>query len=168
MLILTGCAVKPATEKVLFDFETDQELDRVDWKCHTLFSLSEEHATHGSKSLLMELYPSAYPGLAPILAEHDWRPYKSLRFDIYNPLETELEIIVRVDDKKKSDGYADRYNKAFRLGPGIKRVEIPLESLVTSGTKRNLDLKNINRFLIFMVSPTEKNVLYLDYIRLAG
>jgi hypothetical protein len=166
-LILIGCTDKPATEKILLDFETDQDLDRVYWKCHTLFSLSEEHATHGSSALRMELYPSVYPGLAPVLTERDWRPYKWLCFDIYNPNAKELQITVRIDDKKENE-YADRYNKAFRLGPGINRVEIPIASLVTSGTKRKLDLKNINRFLIFMASPTDKNVLYLDYIRLAG
>ena len=49
---------------------------------------------------------------------------------------------------------------------GSNRIEIPLITLVTSGTGRKMDLKSIHRFLLFMVTPAEKNVLYVDYIRL--
>ena len=49
---------------------------------------------------------------------------------------------------------------------GSNPIEIPLNTLVTSGTRREMVLKSIHRFLIFMVNPTEKNVLYVDYIRL--
>jgi len=167
LLILVGCADKPATEKILFDFESDSELDRLHWSCHTLMSLTDQHATHGSKCLRMELYPSAFPGLKPSLEKRDWRPYKSLRFDVYNPLEKELEITVRIDDKQKSNVYADRYNKSFRIVKGSNGIEVPLNALVTSGTKRKMDLRNIYGFMIFMVSPPERNVLYIDYIRLA-
>jgi hypothetical protein len=166
LLILLGCVDRPATEKILFDFESDGELDRLHWSCRALYSLSEEHATHGSTCLRMELYPSGYPGLAPILVEHDWRPYKALVFDLYNPQGKEIEITVRIDDKEKAYEYADRYNKNFRLGPGANSVEISLGSLITSGTERNLDLKNIYRFLFFMVSPPEKATVHVDYIRL--
>ena len=59
-----GHCTKPESEKILFDFESDSELDRFHWQCHTLFSLSDEHATHGKKSLKLELFPSDYPGLS--------------------------------------------------------------------------------------------------------
>ena len=84
-LILLRCTDRPATERVLFDFETEQDLDRVHWKCHALFSLSEEHATHGSRCLRLELYPSPYPGVAPMLRENDWSEFRNLCFAIYNP-----------------------------------------------------------------------------------
>lgn len=165
-LIFVGCADPTPAEKVLFDFESDAELDQVHWKCHALFSLSEEHATHGSKCLRMELYPSTYPGVSPMVREKDWSGFRSLCFDVYNPEERELGIAVRIDDKKNWPDYPDRYNKRFALLKGMNRIEIPLSTLVTSGTRRGMDLKNIHRFLIFMADPPEKNVLYVDYIRL--
>jgi hypothetical protein len=165
-LILFGCTDRPATERVLFDFETEQELDRVHWKCHALFSLSEEHATHGSRCLRLELYPSPYPGVTPMLRENDWSEFRNLCFDIYNPQEGEIQVTVRIDDRKIWPDYPDRYNKSFRLVKGSNRIEIPLITLVTSGTGRKMDLKSIHRFLLFMVTPPEKNVLYVDYIRL--
>jgi hypothetical protein len=166
LLIFAGCADMPATEKVLFDFETEQDLDRVHWKCHVLFSLSEENATHGSRCLRLELHPSPYPGVTAMVREKNWSEFRSLCFDIYNPEEREIKIAVRIDDQKNWPDYPDRYNKSLGLVKGSNRIEIPLNTLVTSGTLRNMDPKSIHRFLIFMVNPPEKNVLYVDYIRL--
>ena len=165
-LILIGCADRPATEKILFDFESDAELDQLHWACHTLMTLTDQYATHGTRCLRLELYPSPYPGVTPMLQKNDWSEFRTLCFDVYNPQEKEIEITVRIDDQKNWPDYPDRYNKGFRLVKGSNRIEIPLNTLVTSGTWRKMDLKSIHRFLIFMVNPPEKNVLYVDYIRL--
>ena len=164
-LLIIGCHNNAQKNLVLFDFESDSELDHLHWKCHTLLSLSDERPTHGVKSLRLELYPSAYPGLTPVLKNHDWRGYKSLCFDIYNPERKNLKITVRIDDKEDPD-YADRFNHGFTLISGLNRINIPLNDLITSGTNRKLDLNNIQGLVIFMVSPTEKVVLFVDYIRL--
>jgi hypothetical protein len=161
-----GCQKEIPQGKVLFDFESGGDLDRIHWKCHTLFSLSKEHATHGSKSLRMELYPSAYPGVTPILKDNDWSRFRALAFDVYNPEENEIKLRVRIDDKKEYPEYEDRYNRSFVLRKGGNRIEIPIESLVTSGTKRRLDARTIYKVIIFLVNPPGKRVLYLDYIRL--
>jgi hypothetical protein len=166
LLSLIACHDARQKELLLFDFESDRELDNVHWKCHTLFSLSDEHATHGMKSLKMELFPSAYPGLNPVLDEKDWRGYSSLCLDLFNPDNEDKKIVIRIDDKEDADDYADRYNKSFLLRPGTNKIEIPLNSLITSSTNRQLDLGKIYKYLIFMVSPVQKTVLYVDYIRL--
>ena len=51
-------------EIVLFDFESDSELDQVHWKCHTLMSVCDQNVTHGKGSLKLELFPSDYPGFS--------------------------------------------------------------------------------------------------------
>ena len=168
LLILMGCVQGPSGERVLFDFESDAELDRFHWRCHTLFSLADKQATHGEKSLRLELYPSDYPGLAPKLRENDWRGYKGFRFDVYNPNKEEVRITVRIDDRRDYPNYADRYNKSFILKPGMNRMKIPLDTLVTSGTDRKLNLKEIYRVLIFMTRPERRVVLYVDYLRLVS
>ncbi len=166
VLFLLNCHGDASKERVLFDFESDSELDRIHWKCHTLFSLSSDHIRHGGKSLKMELYPSDYPGLDPKLEENDWRGYKALCFDIYNPEEKKVQISVRIDDQKDYPEYKDRYNERFILNQGMNQISIPFNTLITSGTSRNLDLKNIYRLLIFKANPDKKVVLYVDYIRL--
>ena len=155
-------------ERVLFDFESDSELDRFDWRCHTLFSLSDAYATHGKKCLRLELYPSDYPGLAPMLDDNDWRGYKNLCFDIYNSEEEVLSVTVRIDDRKDYPDYGDRYNKSFEIQPGMNQIRIPFDSFITSRTGRALDLKKIYRLLIFIVRPEKRVVLYVDYLRLVS
>jgi hypothetical protein len=166
LFALVACSGGTKGELVLFDFESDAELDRFHWKCYTLFSLSDKYVSHGDRSLKLELYPSDYPGLTPMGGETDWRGYKSLRFDIYNPEHKEINLTVRIDDREDYPDYADRYNRSFNLKPGMNQLSIPINNLVTSGTHRNLDLGNIYRVFIFVVRPERKVVLYVDYMRL--
>ena len=163
--LLLNCHADSAREYMLFDFETDPELDQLQWQCHTLYSLSDEHVTHGRKSLKMELYPSDYPGLEPTLKNNDWSGYNRLCFDIYNS-GGKLKLSIRIDDQKVYPDYEDRYNRAFTLESGMNRMSIPLDSLATSGTNKNLNLENIQRLMIFTAHPKRRVVLYIDDIRL--
>ena len=163
----TGCFDGVPDKKVLFDFESDTDLDRINWRCHTLFSLSDEYVTHGTRSLRMELYPSDYPGFSPILNSHNWCEYSSLYLDIFNPDNSNVSIVLRIDDKEMSPEYADRYNKRFQLNSGMNHLKISLNTLLTSGTHRPLSLKNIVRFTLFKVRPKEKYIFYMDHIYLS-
>lgn len=165
-LFLLACQRDIRKELVLFDFESDSELDQLVWKCHTVYSLSSEHTTHGTKSLKMELYPSNYPGMTAELKKNDWRGYSALLFDVFNPQEMDLAVTVRIDDKKDYPDYNDRCNQGFVLKPGMNRMSIPLDTVITSRTHRKMDLKNIYRLMIFTGDLREKIVLYLDYLRL--
>ncbi len=163
---MIGCGHKAGGEKVLLDFESDEELDRVDWRCQALFTLSEEYVAHGARSLRMELYPSEYPGLSPKLALHDWRGYDALCFDVYNPQAETRTLSVRIDDRKDYPTYEDRFNARFLLEPGSNSVRIPLRQMVTSGMGRPLDLGGIQRLVIFVARPERRIVLFLDHLRL--
>jgi len=165
LVLLSSCHRDPSGELVLFDFESDTELDHLSWSCHTLYSLSSDHATHGAKSLKLELFPSDYPGLIPILAVKDWQGFKELCFDVYNPTKNMVRIVVRIDDRKDYPDYDDRYNKSFILKPGSNHLSIPLDTLVASGTKRHLNLAQIHRLFIFMANPEKKTTLYIDSIK---
>jgi hypothetical protein len=170
LFLLIGISVCHCTEseheKILFNFELESELDRFHWKCHTLFSLSNEHATEGTKSLRLEFFPSDYPGLEPRLRTNDWHSYNAFSFDVYNTQNTDVPLAVRIDDSEDDPDYPDRYNETFYLRPGANTVLVPLDTLITSGTNRKLDLKMICKIAVFMVKPAEKVVLYFDYIRL--
>jgi len=166
LLCVSACQKALDKETVLFDFETDTELDRLHWSCHTLFSLSDDHATRGAKSLKMELFPSAYPGLATEPRASDWRGYHEVCFDAYNPMDTSVRIEVRIDDQKNFPEYEDRYNKSFVLKRGTNRIVIPLETLVSSGTNRPLNLGRICRLFIFMNHPAQRTILFVDNISL--
>ncbi len=164
--LLIGCTKTTPHELILYDFESESVLDDIHWKCHTLYTLSNLHAVHGKKSLKLEIFPSAYPGLSPSLKYHDWSDYKSLCFEVYNPLSEKIKLVLRIDDKKQALEYSERYNKSFTIMPGANTLKISFNTLKTSKTDRPLELKNIYRFLVFMSHPDKKHVLYLDYFRL--
>jgi hypothetical protein len=168
MLFLCCNPGKPAKEHILFDFESDQQLDEVNWQCHTLMSISNSHVTHGKSSLMLEMYPSPYPGFKPRLKAKNWSKYKAICFDVYNPDETGRSIIVRIDDTIDNTEYKDRYNQRFILKKGMNHIRIDMESLITSGTGRRMNTSIIDKFLIFTVSPVKKIVLFIDYIRLSA
>jgi hypothetical protein len=162
-----ACAAKGTSERVLLDFESDAELDKVHWECHSLFALSDDHVTHGRHSLRLELYPSDYPGFFPIIHNHDWREWRTLCFDLFNPQENQhLQVTVRIDDRDDDPEYEDRYNGGFTLQPGMNRIAIPFGELRTSATHRQLDLSHIYQLGIFISHPAKTIVLYVDYLRL--
>ncbi len=166
IILLGACESGQKETLVLFDFESEAGLDEVHWKCHTLYSLSNLHAAHGGSSLKLEMYPSAYPGLSPVLTRRNWQGYGAFCFEVYNPMPHPVLLSLRIDDKKEALEYTDRYQKSFQIQPGPNSIQIPLESLKTSETLRPLNLKTIHRFLVFMVNPETRHVLYLDYFRL--
>lgn len=158
-----GCKDAPK-ERVLFDFENDSELDKFEWECHTLFSLSGDHVTRGQHSLKLRLFPHGYAGLTALTERRDWKDYRSFCFDVYNAEQESLSLSVRIDEKAYP-GYTDRYNQEFHIESGMNQVCIPIDSMVTSGAQRKLDAGNIYRFLIFTM-PTKEILLYFDNIRL--
>jgi len=163
---LTGCYEKSPRELVLNDFESDSDLDRIDWNCRTLFFLSGEHVSAGRHSLGMKLFPAAYPGLSLKLTESNWSGYDLIALDIDNPQDEMLEIMVRIDDRPDYPDYEDRYNGCYTLLPGSNHLRIPLNSLRTSGTGRLLNLRSISRFMFFMVDTQAIYRFYVDHIRL--
>ena len=166
-VLLVQCQRAGPKELVLLDFESDSELNRLQWHCHVLKSISSEHCTHGFKSLKLSLFPSDYPGLDIIPRESDWKKYSELCLDVYNPQETMVQLSVRIDDRKGSPAFKERYNDSFALKPGMNHVRIPLNSLARSGTGSPLNLTDISRLIFFVACPKKRVDLYLDYLRLA-
>lgn len=163
--LFTPAGESPET-LVLLDFEREVDLDRLHWRCHTLYSLSGEHVTHGESSLLMRLYPSAYPGLVTALGKMDWRGWERFCFDVFNPQSEVVSMTLRVDDRRESKDYHDRFNETLSLSPGTQTVCVPLTGIRTSGTGRNVDLRNIYGFLLFALKPKDNILLWLDNVRL--
>lgn len=169
-IALAAAACQP-TPRFDYDFEDEGILDQLEWKCRTQYRISPEHASSGSRSLELSLYPApadepeSYPGVSFTKFDPDWSRFRTLVFDAHNPEESALQLAVRIDDRDAPD-YSERYNQAFTLAPGDNRVSIPLADLVTSGTKRRLDSRGISTVILFLVQPKESHTLYLDRVRL--
>lgn len=151
---------------MLADFEHDADLDMLHWSCRTLYALSDEHVTHGTKALKMELYPSEYPGLVFTPPIRDWRGYRLFAFDVFNPQNEPVSFTVRIDDSRHYPSYGDRFNKKFTVSPGAHHVTVPFADLRTSGTNRPLEMKNIERVFLFVAGPKIRLVFFIDAMQL--
>lgn len=161
-----SCWKEDLCDRVLFDFETELELDRLNWKCHTLFSLSNKYSSSGLKSLKVELYPSDYPGVSFRKYEKNWAGFHTLCLDLYNPENHTIDLIIRIDDTHDNLSYSDRFNGRFILNSGANNLKIPFLDMKTSGTQRKLNIQNIYKLIFFVVRPEKKTVLFIDNIRL--
>lgn len=166
-LFLVCCAEKPSAKRDLLinDFETDADLDRLNWKCHTLFSLSDRGVSHGRSALKMIMTPSPYPGVSFADIPKDWRDFSRLAVSFYNPGTTDVHLTLRIDDKKEAPEYEDRVNLRLNVKPGMNLIKIPFDRLVCP-SGRTLELGHIFIVAFFTVNPGSEVVLYVDDVKL--
>jgi hypothetical protein len=153
-------------ERLLFDFEDDADLDRLQWRCFTLYSLSDRHATRGDKSLRLDLYPSAYPGLVVELGGKDWSAYRALKIDLYHGGQSPLQMHWRIDDKKMFPPLGDRFGQRVDINPGASTLSIEFKELLTTETQRPIYTSSVFRFMLFSEALNVRQTLYIDNIRL--
>ncbi len=151
---------------MLFDFESEEDLLKLNWECRKWFERSLQGATSGRYSLRITLPPGQYPGIHFQGFREDWSGRSALALDVLNPSKEELVFHLRIDDAKSGAEYADRFDCNFRLKPGMNSLSIPMHSLKTNRTGRSLDIRRIKKMIVFIPHNREKRTIHLDGIRL--
>ena len=147
---------------VILDFESEEQLDELSWKCGTTYERVKEHATSGQYSLKIEMYPkTTWPGFGKSI-KMSWAGYDYLSLNIFNPASESIRLAYRIDDRRDSPPYADRANGRLLIKSGANTISFNLNELKTSGSKRLLDLDKICSFLLFLHNPEVKVTLFLD------
>ncbi len=154
-------------KNVLMDFENDEQLDELSWKCGTTYERVKEHASSGQYSLKIEMYPAVtWPGFGKGIKK-SWAGYNYLSINIFNPAAESIRLSYRIDDRRNSPPYADRANGRILINPGPNTITFNLQELKTSDGKRPLNLNRICSFLLFLHEPEEKITLFLDDLTLS-
>lgn len=151
---------------VLFDFESESDLDRLNWECRKWFELSEKHATSGKYSLKATLPPGEYSGIHFQEIESDWSKGSHFKMDLYNPERDAMTFHIRIDDHKSGWEYANRFDLNFKLIPGMNSISIPTNSIRTNINHRPMNLKRIKRMMVFIPDNRQKREIHIDHIRL--
>ena len=151
---------------ILFDFESDSDLESLNWECHKWFERSEAHVTSGKYSLKVMLPPGQYPGINFREVREDWSKTNFFKMDVFNPSEERFNFHVRIDDHKSGWEYAHRFDTDFELKPGVNSISIPMDSIKTNINHCPLNKKRIKRMMVFIVNNTKPRELYFDNIRL--
>ncbi len=140
-------------------------MDLFHWKCKTLFSLSEEYAKHGSKSLRVEFYPTHQVGFSTGQIDHDWSRIRAFEFTVFNESEKTIKLYLKISDDTTKGDTTKAYTKALNIASGNNVIIVPISELYDSFS-RKLNAYNIKGFYIFMREIPARTVLYFDYFRL--
>jgi len=150
---------------VLSSFESYLEMQR--WSAKDAeISRSRSHASHGRYSVRTDLAPEEFPGISLEYLMGDWQRYSTLSFDVFNPQDSSLAMVVRIHDRHHNNAYTDRFNSRFDLVPGSNTVVIDLKDVLRAPTRREMDMGNIVNICIFSHNLTERRTVYFDHFRL--
>ncbi len=153
---------------VLADFETPFEENRFVPAGHV--QRSATYARSGRHSLHVRLTTATYSGVSLFYFPHNWGGYEQLHFSVYNPSRDKLMLHCRIHDIWHKDHgmlYKDRFHQAFHLEQGWNDCRISLASVRQAPSGREMDMKAIESFALFVVRQDRSRVLYLDHIFLS-
>ena len=153
---------------ILADFEHWAELGRWDLASAEI-NLSQTHVRHGESSLQVLFMPDKFADMSLENLSPDWDEYKFINFSIYNPNQEPLDIHLKIyDQKHRPNGYLyeDRFNQVIIASHGWTDYSIPLDKVRNMPYDREMDMKKIANFTLFMMALKKPVILYVDHIRL--
>lgn len=176
-IFLSACSPQPVTA-VLFDFESDAELDRFGWKCRSRFEISEDYSHTGRSSLRFEFHPAEQVGFSTGDVPRDWSRYSSFDFWVHNPSETTVSLHLQINRREPDGKFNHLIAETLEIPPGPRRVSVALcpspAKGAAAGSEKDLlgaghrfeecqpNLKRVDGFYIFIHKISEVTVLYFD------
>ena len=153
---------------LLSTLETPFEIHR--WAGSAGRSVESVPSVAAGKLLRLSLTTDRFSGTVLDYFYADWRLFRKLEIDFYNPDENPLQITCRIHDLRHVDGheeFEDRFNRNFLLTQGWNTVEIDLDEVAAAPVSRDMDMSHIRGLGIYVVSLPEPRILYLDNVRLS-
>jgi hypothetical protein len=152
---------------VLSSFETPWEIAR--WQGSASFAIDSGVHLDGKCSLRVQLSTDRYSGVHLKYFPENWKGAKSFRFSVYNPLDQELSLTCRINDKKHEAGkrrYSDRFNRLYKLPSGWTTIDIDVQDIRCAPKGRRMDMGHIAGLGIFAMDLPQSRVIYIDDVRL--
>jgi hypothetical protein len=154
-----------ARDIMLFDFESDSDLNRFAWKCRTHFELSSELKNTGNQSLRFEFHPSSRVGFSTDDVPKDWSSYKSFDLWVFNPSADAVSIYFQVNGYDSSGEFFRLVTRSLQIEGGENNISIPLAG--PKAVSREIEaLQKIGGFFIYMQNISTIRVLYFDSFKL--
>jgi len=149
---------------VLKNFESEADLRDLDWECGKMFEIFPERGGPGEKSLRAVLPPGPRATIRLHPGPADWSKHGFLKMEIFSLCAASMRYCLRIDDRS-NPGYSDRYERCGRIDPGMNRIAVPVESILTNGNGGRLDLKRIRQVILSFPDDTAKEV-HISRLRL--
>jgi len=124
------------------------------------------YASHGNFSMEVELRNDADSQLELSKFPRNWSHYKNLCFDIYNPANSHLQLIVRIKDYESVKDESKVHQTAVAINPYWNHLCIPIVKAKSEEDVRELNVYDIRRIIVSSgdIEPISK--LYTDNWRL--
>lgn len=156
---------------ILSNFETAFELDR--WEGGASKETIQMNLESDSFQLKIGLTTDRYSGVGMEYLPSDWREYRSVIMEIYQPSDEPISITIRIHDLEHETGgrryeYDDRFNRSYLLNKGWNEISISLEEVRSALSKRKMDLSQIRDISLFAIRLPEPRAIYLDKIYLSN
>jgi len=129
-----------------------------------------EHATDGQCAFRFQSEKAAFKSLSITHAEAlaEFKKYRWLKADLFNPQDTAVGYGVRIDDAASS-GYNTRYNEdGLSAPPGRSTLIVDLQAVVRTRSLEPLDKTKLKLASIYLPPSRQAVVLVFDNIRLEG
>lgn len=149
---------------VLSDFESSLELER--WTGDCPLEISQEFSINGKSSLKIDFNTTKYSGVSLDFFPPDWSNYRFIKFYIYNPSPDSLLIICRIHDEYHNNNFSDRFNQRLIAVQGWNEFKINLFEIKNAPKLRDMNIKRIRDFSIFVIELPISRTIYLDYLLL--
>lgn len=126
-----------------------------------------EHGLRVEMNVLGKEDPSGiYPGLFRTPAHPDWTGGNDLTVQVYWPSASAAMLAVRVDDRPGNPPYHERFQQEFAVTPGWNSVQVPAGMLERTSGGRPMNLADIRKWGVFLVSGSPFGYFELGEVKL--
>lgn len=152
----------------LYSFE--QEHPERFWRGNVAKSTGESCGAIAESALSIALTTRRYSGASLDNLPSDWRGYDSLTIILWNPQDYTIPLTLRINDLAHEQGsheYHDRFNRSFRVMPGVNHIQQNLKDVASAPRDRQMEMDNIRRLMLFTSNLAQPGSLCLGELRLS-
>ena len=153
---------------VLCSFETPFENER--WVGKAEFAIDHNIKRHGNASLKIIPKETRRTRATLFSLGRNWDAYQVLEFDVYNPMPSQIRLMLGVHDEiYYRDGWKgeDRFLRSFKLAHGWNHMQIPLEDIRAAPKDHSMMMSNIREITFWAWQHERSSVIYIDEIKLS-
>ena len=146
----------------LYDFATTNA--QIFWDGNVQRSTRFADSAGDQFSLEVNIATEKYSGASLNNLASDWSNYQSLALTLFNPEQTPLTLVLRINDRTHERGgnaYEDRFNTRLVIAPGVNRFTVSLADVQQAPATRLMDMTDIRRLIIFASNQATATTVYL-------
>lgn len=128
-------------------------------------SRTDDVSWSGDYSLRVDFSTDSHSGALLQTLPRKWTDYERLRFHVYNPYLTPMNLTLRIGDwlnRSQPLLYSDRYHLSFTVENGWNQVIVDLDKVASAPLDRTMDMSRITMLEVFATNLREPRTVFLD------